>query len=120
MFTRGFLETLRSRAIRKRVLHKVLCHLDRGILYLSLRVSDSISNPVLVEQLSEIVSKLEASLKSGFTCFVESFGPRRVVTVVKQAVMLGCREATHWVMDRSFMVYLAFLDFNQPQGYKCV
>lgn len=120
MFTRGFLDALRSRAIRKRTLYKALDSLDRGILYLSIRVSDSISNPVLVHQLVEIVNKLEASLKSGFTRFVESFGPRRVISVVKQAVTLGCMEASQWVMDRSFMMYLAFLDFNQPQGYKIV
>lgn len=34
------------------------------------------------------------------------------------AVKLGGESAVAWVTDRGFLRYLAFLDFNQPAGFR--
>ena len=118
MFTRGFLSELRLKAVRRRVLFRALDGVERGILYLCTRVVDEVSSPVLGVQLLGIVRKLLDAFKSGFTRHVESYGYRRVVQVVSQALSLGCSMASEWLSDMGFIRYLAFLNFNQPIGYK--
>jgi len=118
MFTRGFLETIRLKAIRRRVLFRVLDGVDRGILYLCTRIVEKVSSPVLGAQLVDIVSRLQDALKSGFEQHVLLYGARRLVQVVRQAVSFGYVGASSWVLDKGFMRYLAFQDFNQTQGYR--
>jgi len=113
MFTRGFLEEIRLKAVRRRVLFRVLDGVERGILYLCTRIVDEVSSPVLGAQLVEIVSRLQDALKSGFEQHVLLYGARRLVQVVMQAVSFGYVGASSWVLDKGFMRYLAFQDFNQ-------
>lgn len=117
MFTRGFLSELRLKAVRRRVLFHALDEVERGILYLCTRVVDKVSSPVLGVQLAGIVSKLVEAFKGEFTRHVESYGYRRVVQVVGQAVAMGYKAAYTWLSDKEFIKYLSFLDFNQPMGY---
>jgi len=117
MFTRGFLEDIRLKAIRRRLLFRVLDGVERGILYLCTRVVDEVSSPVLGAQLVDIVSRLQEALKSGFTRHMESYGFRRVVSLVKQARALGSERASRWLLDLGFVRYVTFIDLNQPLGY---
>ena len=117
MFTREFLSELRLKAVRRRVLFHALDEVERGILYLCTRVVDKVSSPVLGVQLVEIVSKLVEAFKGEFTRHVESYGYRRVVQIVGQAVAMGYKVAYTWLSDKEFIKYLSFLDFNQPMGY---
>ena len=117
MFTRGFLEEIRLKAIRRRVLYSALDGVERGILYLCTRVVDEVSSPVLGVQLVEIVSRLREAMKSAFTRHVESYGVKRVVQLVEQANALGCKRASEWMHDMSFISYLTFMNINQPIGY---
>jgi len=118
MFTRGFLEEIRLKAIRRRVLYSALDGVERGILYLCTRVVDEVSSPVLGVQLVEIVSRLREAMKSAFTRHVESYGFKRVAQLVEQARAMGCKRASEWVHDMKFVCFLAFLDLNQPIGYR--
>lgn len=117
MFTREFLKEIRLRAIRRRMLYNTLDSVERGILYLCTRVVDEVSSPVLGVQLVEIVSRLQEAMKSAFTRHVESYGFKRVVQLVKQAKAIGCKRASEWLQDMSFIKYLAVLNMNQPIGY---
>lgn len=116
MLTRGFLLKIRRRAIRKRVYYSALDRLERGILDLSARLLDSAQSVVLLQQLFEIVMKLEEALKGRFQRYVESFGVRRVAQIIMQAVKFGYREAVGWLRDPGFMEYLAVMDLNSPFG----
>ena len=118
MFTRGFLEELRLKAIRRRVLYGALDGVERGILYLCTRVVDEVSSPVLGVQLVEIVRRLLEAMKSAFTRHVESYGVKRVVQLVEQAISLGYAVASEWLQDIGFIRYLAVLNMNQPIGYR--
>jgi len=93
MFTRGFLEEIRLKAIRRRVLFRALDGVDRGILYLCTRVVDEVSSPVLGVQLVEIVSRLRDAMKSAFTRHIECCGFKRVIELVEQARAWGCEAA---------------------------
>jgi len=109
------------KAIRKRVLYRALDGLERGILYLSSRLVDEVSSLTLLEQLAEIVTKLEYALQSGYQRHVEEYGVGKLVKIVLQAVRFGYRDAAKWIGDRGFAGYLAVLDLNQPAGYRgCV
>jgi len=116
MFTRGFLEDIRLKAIRRRVLYRALDGVERGILYLCTRVVDEVSSPVLGVQLVEIVKRLRDAMKSAFTRHMESYGFRRVVSLVEQARALGSEQASGW-LDVGFARYVTFIDLNQPLGY---
>ena len=118
MFTRRFLNELRRKAVRRRVLYSAIDGLERGILYLTARTVDRVSSPTLIMQLAEIVMKLQEAMESGFRRHLKRFGPRRLVEIVKQAVEMGSESAVDWVTDRGFLRYLTFLDFNQQAGYR--
>jgi hypothetical protein len=118
MFTGEFLSAIRAKAVRQKVYYRALDGLERGILYLSSRLVDRVSNVTLSMQLAEIVTKLMEALKSGYQRHLESFGVSRVVEVVMQAVKLGYRGAVKWVGDGGFTEYLTVLDLNQPAGYR--
>jgi len=107
---------MRRRAIRRRVYFKALDRLERGILDLSARLLDSAQSVVLLQQLFEIVMKLDEALKSRFQRHVESFGVRRMAEIIMQAVKFGYREAVGWLRDPGFMEYLAVMDLNSPFG----
>ncbi len=120
MFTGEFLSTLRAKAVRQKVLYRALDSLERGILYLSSRIVDRVSNVTLSEQLAEIVTKLVEALKSRYQRHRESYGIDRLVEVVMQAVKLGYRDSVRWIGDHDFIDYLTVLDLNQPMGYRSV
>ncbi len=116
MLTRGFLLKIRRRAIRRRVYYRALDRLERGILELSARLLDSAQSVVLLQQLFEIVMKLEEALKGRFQLHMESFGVKRVAEVIMQALRFGYKGAIGWLRDPGFMEYLAVMDLNSPFG----
>jgi hypothetical protein len=118
MFSRGFLEELRLKAVRKRVLFRALDRVERGILYLCTRVVDRVSSVELGVLVLGIVKKLQDAFKSVFTRHVEDFGYCRIRQLVEQALRFGCVRAQGWLWDAGFVRYLAFLDLNQPLGYR--
>jgi len=116
MLTRGFLLKIRRRAIRRRVYFRALDRLERGILDLSSRLLDSARSVVLLQQLFEIVMKLEEALKGRLQRHVESFGARRVTEIIMQAVKFGYRGAVGWLRDPGFAEYLSVMDLNSSFG----
>ncbi|MBT7913298.1 hypothetical protein HN588_05260 [Candidatus Bathyarchaeota archaeon] len=116
MLTQGFLVKIRKQAIRKRVYYRALDRLERGILDLSSRLLDSAKNVVLLQQLYEIVMKLEEALKGRLQRHMESFGLRRGTEIIMQAVKFGYREAVGWLRDPGLAEYLSVMDLNSPFG----
>ena len=116
MLTRGYLLKIRHKAIRRRVYHRALDRLERGILDLSTRLLDEARNMVLLEQLLEIVNKLEEAVKSRYQRHMEAFGARRVTAVIMQALKFGYKGAVGWLRESSFVEYLTVMDLNRPNG----
>jgi hypothetical protein len=117
MFSRGFLEELRFKAVRKRVLFRALDRVERGILYLCTRVVDRVSSVELGVLVLGIVKKLQDAFKSVFTRHVESFGCKRTIEMVQAALGFGSEVAREWLAGVEFARYLAFLDYYQPAGW---
>ena len=120
MLTRGYLLKIRRKAIRRRVYHRALDRLERGILDLSTRLLDEVRNLVLLEQLFEIVNKLEEAVKSRYQRHMEAFGARRVTVIILQALKFGYKDAVNWLRGGNFVEYLTAMDLNSPNGSKFV
>ena len=117
MFTRGFLEGLRSRALRRRLWFKVLDGLERSIVNLVCRVVDRVRSPVLGRVLLGIVVKFRDAMKGEFVRLVESFGVRRAFELALVAVGWGYAGAREWSREAGFARFLAVVEFNAPSGW---
>ena len=118
MYTRGFLASLRAKAVRQHVLHSALDRLERGILFLSTRYVDKVSSVVLYGQLKVIVTKLVEALTSGYRRHLEDYGFDRLAAIVSQALRLEYSRALDWMGDLGFAEYLTVIDMNQPNGFR--
>ena len=96
--------------------YRALDRLERGILDLSARLLDSAQSVVLLQQLYEIVMKLDEALKGRFQRHVESFGVRRVAEIILQALRFGYKDAVGWLRDPGLAEYLTVMDLNSPFG----
>jgi len=117
IFTRDFLEGLRSRAFKRRLWFKALDSLERGIVNLVCRVVDRVESPVLGRVLLGIVVKLRDALKGGFARLAESLGVRRAWEMAGYAVSWGYGAAWAWRRDEGFARFLAVIEFNAPSGW---
>jgi hypothetical protein len=118
MFTKESLSDIRRQALRKRVWFSALNAVERGILSISAKVIDSVKSSVLNLHLMSIVSKLRDACKSGFVKHLERFGVNRVEVIRVQAASFGYNWAEGLLSDSRFARYLAFLDWNQPTGWR--
>lgn len=94
---------------------RVLDGVERGIIYLAGRCVDTVMNATLGRVIVGILVKLRDASRSGFARHVESFGWDRLSVVRDQLAKLGYAFSDG--LGEGFAVYLAFLDWNQPQGW---
>ena len=118
MFTKEFLSDVRRLALRRKVWYSALDSLERGILSISARIIDDVKSSVLNVQLVNILAKLRNACKSGFVRHLEDFGMVRARTIRDQARVFGYKYLDELVRDLGFVRYLAFLDYNQPIGWR--
>jgi hypothetical protein len=118
MFTKGFLSEVRRNALRKRVWYKALDSLERGILSIAAKIIDSVKSDMLNFQLVKIMAKLKEASKCGFVKHFEQYGMERMRIIKSQAKLFGYNGASELLKDNGFIKYLAFLDYNQPIGWR--
>ena len=118
MFTKEFLSDVRRLALRRKVWYSALDSLERGILSISARIIDDVKSSVLNVQLVKIIAKLKNACKSGFMRHLEGFGMRRARAIRDQAAAFGYKGLNELVRDLGFARYVAFLDYNQPIGWR--
>jgi len=117
VFTSGFLVEVRRKALRRGVWYRALDRVERGILSLTVRVTDRVESAVLGIELVKILGKLRDALKSGFVRRMEEYGFRRAREVAGQAVEWGYGAASVWASDWGFVRYLTLMDVNRPTGF---
>ena len=110
MFCRGFLSDLSRRAMRRGVWYRALDGVERGVVYLVVRVVDRVRSPLLGGVLAGIVRKLSDAMKSDFVRRMEEYGLRKAREVVKQAVEWGYSNARGCIQDLEFIRYLTCLE----------
>jgi hypothetical protein len=117
MFTKVFLSGVMLRAIRKGLWYSVLDRLERGILSLSSRVVDEVSDSTLGVELAKIVAKIRDATVSRFIRHVETIGVLRAKAVWGQASGFGYHGSENWAEEGGFARYLGFIDFNKPVSW---
>jgi len=118
MFNRGFLTTVRRNALRRGVWFSALDGLERGILTLASSVVDEIRSTDLSIMLVKIIAKLKKAAVGKFVRHIETFGRIRASQIREQAERFGYQHASDLNSDAGFIRFLAFLDFNQPIGWR--
>ena len=117
MLTRGFLQGWWRRALRRRVLYKVLNAEDRDFLYLAMRAVDEIKSLKVARIIMQIIKRLRDALISPFARQVINYGLRRVKTLASLALSWGYEAAREWVYDLYFARYVTLLEFYRPSGW---
>jgi hypothetical protein len=118
MFNRGFLTEVRRHALRKGVWFSAIDNVERGILSISIMVIGKVKSVLLNVQLVRIIAKLRDAGRNGFIRHLEDFGMERARAIRDQAAGFGYKNLDELVQDISFVRYVAFLDYNQPIGWK--
>ena len=105
MFTREFILSMKSKALRRGVWFNALDHVERGILSLTARVVKKVVSVKLGVILVRILSKLRDAMNGEFIKRVE-LGMMLARRIATQAVAWGYHEAETWASDNDFIRYL--------------
>jgi hypothetical protein len=85
---------------------------------LASRCVDVVVDVTLGRVLVDILVKLRDASRSGFAKHFDAFGWVRLLEIKEQMVRLGYAFADG--LGERFAKYLAFLDFNQPPGWRSI
>jgi len=116
LLSRGYLLSVRLRAIRRGVWWRVLCRVERATFDLTIRVVDCVRSRLLSEILMKIVGKLEEALNA-VELRVARVGRPVALKLSRLAVGWGYLEARSWASDRSFMRYLAIMSLSDSRTF---
>lgn len=106
------LARIRSRAIRRGVWFKALSRIERGILDLTIKVTDKVRSQLLLKTLRSIVKKLLTALESKVTLWVRKVGRSLAKKLSLTAERWGNISARKWAEDKGFIQYLAVMKMN--------
>jgi hypothetical protein len=115
MITGSFLRSVRRRALRKGVLYRALDRVEQGILSLAGNLVDTVRSEELGVEIVKILAKLQEAMKSGFQRYIETYGVKKAQNLIKQAEQFGYNLC--W-LSMKYARYLAFIDYNNPVGWK--
>ena len=106
LMTRGWLESVKGRALRKRVWYRVLNKLERGIMSLTIRCVDEVKSSRLALIIGRLVCKILKACRSTFLMQVARTGRGLAEARSRIAVNWGMDEASSWVGDKDFIRFL--------------
>lgn len=105
---------VRLRAIRKGVWFRVLSRVERGLVDLTLKVTDRIRSRTLAEAVFSVVKKLMEALESKVTRLIRQVGRPLALKISRIAQEWGNRSARRWADDQGFIQYLTVMGMNDP------
>ncbi len=117
LMTRGWLESVKERALRKRVWYRVLNKLERGIISLTIRCVDEVKSSRLALVIGRLVCKILKACRSTFLMRVARTGRGLAEARSRIAVSWGLVEASSWSGDRDFIRYLGVNAVNSYSGW---
>ena len=103
LMTGEWLESVRRRALRKRVWFKVLTKLERGLVNLTIRCVDEVHSPRLAWLIGRVVCKILKACRSRFVMQVVKRGYDLAGEMSRVAVSWGYDQASLWVQDKAFI-----------------
>jgi len=111
----GDLVRIKLRAVRKGVWFKVLNRLERGVMDLTLKVTEKIRSKALAKAVYSIVKKLLAAMESNISLLMRKVGVPLAKKLSLIAQRWGNLLARKWMTDESFMKFLAVMHFNNSR-----
>lgn len=109
---------IRRKAWRKRVWFKVLSHVERVLVSLTIRCVDQVRNPKLAVMLKNIVERLREAFRSRVDRLMVQIGWPLAQNLGYLAVSWGNRDALNWAFDTKFARYLTVVRMNDSEMYK--
>ena len=107
---------LRLKAIRAGVWFRALPRIDRVLVDLTIKVSDSVRSPHLARCILAVAGKLESALENRLTRSIREFGLAIAYKLSLVAQTWGNKTAVRWAMDPGFARYWAVMKLN---GHAC-
>jgi hypothetical protein len=107
---------MRSRAMRAGVWFRALPRIDRVLIDLTIKVTDSVHSSSLARCVLSVARKLEGLLESKFNRAIREVGFPLARKLSLFARMWGNVGAAGWPRDAGFARYLAVMRFN---GHSC-
>ena len=114
-FGRKQLMTLKAKAMRLGLWFRTLPRIDRVLIDLTIKVTDSVRSPSLARSIQAIATRLEGFLESKLARAVREFGFPAVQKLSLFAQKWGNRTAKEWADDQEFARYWAVMKFNGPR-----
>lgn len=111
------LAKIRSMAIRRRVWFKVLNRLERGLMNLTLEVTNKIRSRVLSKAIYSIVRRLLEALESKVDLSIRRVGVPLAKKLSLIAQKWGYNSAGNWASNISFIRFLAVMHLNNPKVF---
>lgn len=112
MMTRG-LSKIRLKALRTRVWFNTLSRVERAIVDLTIRCVEEIRSDVLAKTISEIISKILASLPQGFVSEAQRVGRGIAETLCTAGEKWHSSQAVSWKCDIQFHRFLGVNKLNE-------
>lgn len=103
LMTSEWLESVRRRALRKRVWFKVLNKLERGLVNLTIRCVNDVKSPRLALIIGRLVCKILKACRSRFVMRVMETGYDLAGEISRIAVSWGYDQASCWMRDKAFI-----------------
>lgn len=103
---RSKMKALARNLIRRRVFHKALTPVERGILHLSSREGLMLTSSFLRRTLLAIMEKASAWLEDSFMNRIRRIGREKASLNVKAAQLMGHAGAAGWGSDADYVVLL--------------
>ena len=107
---------LKTRAMRAGVWFRSLPRIDRVLVELTIKVTESVRSPYLAKSLLAIAGKLEGLLESKLKRAVREIGLPIAYKLSLFAQKWGNKAAREWTSDQDFACYWAVMKLN---GHPC-
>ena len=115
--TGDWLDSVKGRALRKRVWYRVCNKLERGIMDLTIRCVDTVKSSKLALVLGRLVCKILKACRSRFVMRVARTGPGLAEARSRIAVSWGMEQAVGWKWDKGFIRCLGVNAVNDLSGW---
>jgi len=106
------LARIRMMAIRRGIWFKVLSRIERGLVDLSLKVTEEIHSKILTRAIRSIVKKLLEALESKIGLLMCQMGAPLARKISQTAQNWGNKTAHAWANDLGFIRYLTIIKVN--------
>ena len=109
---------LKLKAVRAGVWFRALPRIDRSLVDLTIKVADSVRSTTLAKNILTIIRKLEEHLESSLSRAFRGVAHKIAQNLSIVAQKWGNTSAKNWVIDVSFIRFLAVMHINESKTFR--